>query len=679
MIYVSRIFLALLVYTGITVVYANDKTPENANKPLTLQEALTPYAGPVNKGVDTNTLRGKIMCGYQGWFAAEGDGYGRGFVHWGGVTGNPPRASVDLWPDLSEYNQDEKYPTNFRHQDGAAAYVFSSADRRTVLRHFKWMNDYGIDGVFVQRFTSVTGDEKRYRISNTVLNRCREGANTYGRAFAVMYDTSLDRKSVDAIKTDWTRLTKEMQILSTPAYIKHRGAPIVVLWGYGFREFDPVATEELLQFFKQSENGGCTIMVGVPNDWREWKDAKIQLIEKYVSVIQPWNVGRYSNPETAKAHFEKLIPDDIEWCKKRDKDYYAVIFPGFSWSNLKNGQNLLNAIPRLGGKFFWSQVELVKKYGMDMAYVAMFDEVDEGTAIFKCTNNPPAGRFCTYEGYPSDHYLKLAGLAGQLLRGENISFPDTKPDPAQMSYKPVSLLDYYDGSQKLPEQSTKKLKSLFNDIPIGLIGCEQTCSTWIYALNKDTFKISQKDWKTIEETVPDSRKCPIMIFGSGNETFGIGEGIKVDTVVSNLKDYVKNGGTLLVMSGGRYPMYYPDDGVNCKNIGLNLGFIKDKASMKVVFSPDLPGGFEEWTPTKGIASRLPSRGLYPNNVRYKSLVSVISAEGNELGDLIAVIGPGGNLDNGRIIYLASSMQEHPKKELLLASLLEYVGTMIKQE
>jgi hypothetical protein len=56
-----------------------------------------------------------------------------------------------------------------------------------------------------------------------------------------------------------------------------------------------------------------------------------------------------------------------------------------------------------------------------MIYVSMFDEVDEGTAIFKCTNDPPAGddvAFLTYENLPSDHYLKLVGQAGRVLRGE---------------------------------------------------------------------------------------------------------------------------------------------------------------------------------------------------------------------------------------------------------------------
>ena len=56
-----------------------------------------------------------------------------------------------------------------------------------------------------------------------------------------------------------------------------------------------------------------------------------------------------------------------------------------------------------------------------MIYVAMFDEIDEGTAIFKCTNDVPVGaesKFLTYDGLPSDFYLRLTGNGAKLLRGE---------------------------------------------------------------------------------------------------------------------------------------------------------------------------------------------------------------------------------------------------------------------
>jgi hypothetical protein len=59
--------------------------------------------------------------------------------------------------------------------------------------------------------------------------------------------------------------------------------------------------------------------------------------------------------------------------------------------------------------------------GAQSAYVAMFDEVDEGTAIFKCIEPPTpelARRFVGFEGLPSDHYLRLTGEIGRLLRGK---------------------------------------------------------------------------------------------------------------------------------------------------------------------------------------------------------------------------------------------------------------------
>jgi hypothetical protein len=61
-----------------------------------------------------------------------------------------------------------------------------------------------------------------------------------------------------------------------------------------------------------------------------------------------------------------------------------------------------------------------------MIYGAMFDEVDEGTAMYKLAptpgNQPAQGNFVplNVDGYPlpSDWYLQLANYAGKMLRGE---------------------------------------------------------------------------------------------------------------------------------------------------------------------------------------------------------------------------------------------------------------------
>ena len=109
--------------------------------------------------------------------------------------------------------------------------------------------------------------------------------------------------------------------------------------------------------------------------------------------------------------------------------YMPVVFPGFSWANMKNDMTIFNQIPRLKGDFLWRQFYNAISSEAKTIYVAMFDEIDEGTCIFKIDNNPPEGgnsKFLTYEGLPSDYYLWLTGRAGKMLRKE-MSLTKSKP------------------------------------------------------------------------------------------------------------------------------------------------------------------------------------------------------------------------------------------------------------
>ena len=106
-----------------------------------------------------------------------------------------------------------------------------------------------------------------------------------------------------------------------------------------------------------------------------------------------------------------------------------MVYPGFSWDNLKRLPPGTSTIPRNGGQFFWEQFHELAKLDVGGAYIAMFDEVDEGTAIFKVSNNPPSpSRFVTYDGLPSDWYLRLAGEGTKLIRGER---PNQKSLPIE--------------------------------------------------------------------------------------------------------------------------------------------------------------------------------------------------------------------------------------------------------
>src|SRR3954464_650030 len=63
-------------------VIACGATAQDTAREKVLVATLAPYDGPSEHGVDTSTLTGKVMCGYQGWFNCDGDGAGRGWAHW---------------------------------------------------------------------------------------------------------------------------------------------------------------------------------------------------------------------------------------------------------------------------------------------------------------------------------------------------------------------------------------------------------------------------------------------------------------------------------------------------------------------------------------------------------------------------------------------------------------------
>lgn len=413
----------MLVPTGVALVALLDL--QILDREAVIRTTMVPYSGASRRAIPSRTMTGKVMCGYQGWFAAPGDGSEMGWFHWGDKNGfGPDNVNVEMWPDVSELDPDERFPTPFRHRDGRVAEVFSSYNRKTVMRHFRWMQEYGIDGVFVQRFATRIQKPVDLRFTTTVLGHCRAGANEYGRTYAVMYDlTALPKGGTQVVREDWKLLSERMRITSDPAYQRHRGKPVVAIWGIGFADGRAYTLDEcleLVEFFKRQH---LTVMIGVPTYWRTLNvdclpDPKVHQIAEAADIVSPWTVGRFKNVEEVRDYAERRLREDIAWCTKRFKELMPVVYPGFSWQNLYPGDTF-DKIPRREGRFLWTQYAEAKAAGATMIYQAMFDEVDEGTAIFKVTDNPPVGpvRFLALDG-PSDQYLWLVGQAARMIRGE---------------------------------------------------------------------------------------------------------------------------------------------------------------------------------------------------------------------------------------------------------------------
>lgn len=370
------------------------------------------------------SIRNLVMAGYQGWFNTPKDGAGLGWKHFEKEKEfKPGKCTIDLWPDVSEY--EKTYETAFKLPDETPAKVFSSYDASTTDLHFKWMKQYGIDGVFMQRFVVSIRNQKGKDNYNKILNNAVLSAEKYDRAICLMYDLSgMEAGEEDILIRDWKELCEKYKLVSrnNNHYVYHHGKPLVAVWGIGFNDRRKYGYEQVKKIIDFLKSEGCSILVGVPTHWRTLtidavSDTRLLELVKQADIVHPWLVGRFDN-HTYES-YRKSIEEDIKWCKANGKDYMPVLFPGFSWHNMKKDAPQ-NMIPRLGGRFFWKQVKGAVDEGAESLYLAMFDEIDEGTAFFKCTNTPPVGEssFITYEGEAPDHYLWLAGEAAKYLRGE---------------------------------------------------------------------------------------------------------------------------------------------------------------------------------------------------------------------------------------------------------------------
>ncbi len=400
------------------------------------EDFTLPYDGPVYEGdqpVDSDALTGKVICGYQGWFRAAGDPAGRGWVHY--ANDDFTDLTVDMWPDMLEYTDQEKYPVpGWTHTDGSQATLFSSANKRTVLRHFQWMETYDIDGVAVQRFIGG-GNLDLPRESFRIPSYVREAANRTGRTYYIMYDMSGCDTTllVDVLTTDWQFFVDSVKITEDDRYLHQGGKPVVGIFGFFSDRFSAALGNEVLDIFQN--NGPFEAFIAGSGQWwvqHENSSAWVDVFERMDAWI-PWNVGNYKGDYGQTDYWNQ----DQSNFSDAGVLFMPLIYPGFSWDNLMNKPPGTTYKSRLKGDFMWQQFLDAKQLNAGAVYVAMYDEIDEGTAIFKVTNDIPVDHyFIDLEGLPSDFYLLLTGEGTRMMRGE-IPVPPEMPDFSLRSQPPI--------------------------------------------------------------------------------------------------------------------------------------------------------------------------------------------------------------------------------------------------
>lgn len=405
---------------------------------------------------DPRTLKGKVLFGYQGWFNCPGDGSDREWRSWARGVPSSETLTIDMYPDLSELGPDERCVPPGMTLGGKPAAFYSALNPKTVARHFQWMKDYGLDGVLAQRF--VTQIAHRRSGGDVLLKNVRAGAERHGRVFCIEYDVAgSDPKTFwTTIQQDWKYLVDELKITASPSYLHHNGKPVVAIWGMGLNtdRHPPVEAKGALEIVEWFQSNApkpyrATYVGGTPSRWRaRERDARVEAdwaaVYAKMDVVQPWTPGRYRDAATADQWRAEIVEPDIAETRKNGQMYMPVVFPGFSWHNLQRNNpkssSQKNQIPRDGGKFLWRQAYNARAAGAEMLKIAMFDEVNEATAMYKLAakrkDAPDQGYWLTLDadGYdlPSDWYLRLAGEVTRMFHNERPASPDMPVEPRRL-------------------------------------------------------------------------------------------------------------------------------------------------------------------------------------------------------------------------------------------------------
>lgn len=380
-----------------------------------------------------NTLRGKVICGYQGWFNCYGDGSPvNAWRHWSAGSlrlpdTKPAKGSLtfEAWPEVSEYPDECLYPTAFAPLgNGEPSRLYSSAHSKVIDLHFSWMQQYGIDGVALQRFLGETKTNVYRRQRDSIAVNIMKASKKYGRIFYLMYDMSASDTAF--FQNDLLHLENDLPIFTSLNYVHENGKPVICLWGFGFthRPDEPLKSKAIIRWLHDK---GYYVIGGVPTNWRTGtvdSYADYESVYKAFDMLSPWSVGRFKTLTEADTFRIKYLEPDLAYCKSHHLAYQPVAFPGFAWSNWNGGKP--NMITRDKGDFMWHQIYNIKASGNDNLYIAMFDEYDEGTAIAKMADSylsvPSNQYFLTSSAdgsyVSSDFYLRLTGKATQMMKGE---------------------------------------------------------------------------------------------------------------------------------------------------------------------------------------------------------------------------------------------------------------------
>ncbi len=385
-----------------------------------------------------------LIVGYQGWFGCPGDFEdNQDWVHW--FLGTPAGDSlvVDMFPDTAGLPPQALCDTGLLRNDGTPLQLFSSQNPAVTDYHFELMAQNHVAAVALQRFVTELEIGSHARRVDNVLANVLASSQKYGVPFFISYDVSGANPDtvIELLRSDLKHLMAAFDVTNAPTYLHDNGKPVLEIWGFGIVDHPGTPSEaaDLLGDLKSGSNGlpASTVIGGVASHWRTLdgdSQSDPEWLSVYLSfdVLSPWTVGRYANDETAMNYNAEVTAADLARTKAQGIGYLPVIFPGFSWRNLMTATGdlsiaVLNQIPRDCGDFLRRQATLLAQQGSGTLYMAMFDELDESTAMMPAVAEHsalPAGAQGVYldiDGcqLATDTYTKMLSEIEQIIASQS--------------------------------------------------------------------------------------------------------------------------------------------------------------------------------------------------------------------------------------------------------------------
>jgi glycoprotein endo-alpha-1,2-mannosidase len=509
--------------------------------------------------------------------------------------------------------------------------AYDSHDPKVVEQHCTWARAASIDTFIISWWGHGTYEDKAMPL---ILDTCAK----HNMTVCVYYEAVPDPRSPQSAADDIVKILEHYA--GHPAYLKTGGKPVVFVYGRAVSDIGLYGWYQAKQLINQKYKGGAALI----GDQMSYAAANVfdvihtyntcgQLADKTSKQIQTWTKQQYG--------------DWVYMAQNLNSISTLTIIPGYDDTKIRTpGLDT----KRLDGQLYQAQWDAVLSCGPDWVIITSFNEWHEGSEI------EPSEQY-------GDRYLKLTE--------QNVKkFKTMNPDPV-----PSKRKRYY--AQQYPE-----LKNKLQGKTIAVLPDPESAAFWF--LLKTGVNVKVLTWKEVAQGLDP--KTFAMVLYAGPETYCT-TAQKKDDVDEAIVNYLKDGGTLAVLSSGPLPFYYDQDGKavgRASKFGLNIEGGWERPPQTAVIDSQ---GRKQTIPMALTFLEPEKKGVLDNEITFSSLDELRwrpfiaktqtkstplltlrdKSDGRSYGDGLVIVYPA---IGGRVAYGWSGLLQSPREEIICNTLFE---------